>query len=181
MKLSSRRATTRAVLLGMAAFVASIADAGAQVVRRTSDEPAHVEKEAITFFLPLPYEGTKAPDSPVAGYFVWRISVGTLQPFSLVVTSDSALRVSKTADVLKAVTVRLCADPVAESSRACVAPVAAKIVTAVDHFRIVLLDAQLIARVRRERPGSYWRYTVGPGGKVLLTQRPFAHQLFERP
>lgn len=174
-------ATARGALLAAAVFVASASRASAQPIRRASDEPAWVEKNRIVIFLPLPYAEMKAPEPPVAGYFVWRITVETLQPFSVVVMSDTALRTSRSADVLRASTVRLCADPTVESARACTLPTSASMEIAGDHFRIILRDAALVARVRRERPAMYWRYVVEPGGRYALTQHPFAHQAFERP
>lgn len=171
----------RGALSIAAAIVVAVSGAQAQAFLRPSDVAAKVDKKQIVFFLPLPYEGLKTPESPRAGYFVWRINVETLQPFSLVVTSDTALRVAKASEVLKAVSVRLCADPVVESARACVSPVAATLEVASDHFRVILRDAELLSRVRRERPEAYRRYVVAPGGRFLQTQHPFEHQVFERP
>ena len=175
------RHAVRGALSIAAAIVVAASDAHAQAFLRASDVAAKVDKKQVAFFLPLPYEGLKTPDSPSAGYFVWRINVETLQPFSLVVTSDTALRVAKASEVLKAVSVRLCADPVVESARACVSPIAATIEVESDHFRVILRDAELVARVRRERPDTYRRYVVAPGGRFLQTQHPFEHQVLERP
>lgn len=175
------RAMRRGAMPAVAVLVGAASTAEAQMMRRPSDEPAIVDKNRIVIFLPLPYEAMKPPNPPVAGYFVWRVTVETLQPFSVVVTSDTALHSSKAADVLRATTVRLCADPTVESARACTSPTSASMEVAVDHFRIILRDAALVARVRRERPAMYWRYVVEPGGRFALTQHPFAHQAFERP
>src|SRR5262245_7275949 len=79
--------------------------------RGPSDDAAKCEKDKITFVLPLPYERMETPKSPVTGYYVWRVSVEMLQPLSFVVTSDTALHSVKAADVLRASSVRLCADP----------------------------------------------------------------------
>jgi len=171
----------RIAALIVCALVAWVPRAQAQRVLRTSEEPASVEKDKITFFLPLPYDRMKAPETPVIGYYVWRIIVETLRPFSIVVTSDTALRTDKSRDVLRATSVRLCADPVVESARECRAPISAKMEVEFDHFRVIIRDAELVARVRRERPESYARYVVEPGGRYVLSRQLFAHQQFERP
>ncbi len=146
-----------------------------QVLRGASDEPASVEKDRLVIRFPLPYELQRAPSPPVTGYFVWRMTVPTLQPFSVVVTSDTALSSAALEEVLRASTVRLCADPMVESARACTNPINASLAIAGNHFRVLIKDTALVARVRRERPAVYTRYVVYPGGRYLLTQHGFSY------
>ena len=178
------RTATRCVFVAVVSFVAFVAwapHAHAQPIQRASEAPAPVDKSRITFFLPLPYDLLKVPQAPVVGYFVWRITVETAQPFSIVVTSDTALRSNKAGELLRATSVRLCADPLVESAHECNAPVSAVMEVADDHFRITIRDADLVARVRRERPPLYWRYVIEPRGRYVLSQQRFSHQIFERP
>lgn len=149
--------------------------AHAQYIRVASDGPASVEKDRIVIRLPLPYEMQRAPTPPTPGYFVWRVTVSTLQPFSIVVTSDTALKSNASDDVLGASTVRRCGNPMVESARNCTDSLNASLAIAGDHFRLVIKDTALVARVRRERPAIYMRSVIFPGGRYRLTQHGFAY------
>ena len=147
----------------------------AQVLDSWIEGVAAVEKARIVISVPLPYDGTRRPAEPVPGYFVWRFTVATLQPFSLVVTSDTALRSNVPDQIVRASSVRLCADPLVVSALACTSPVDASLVVASNHFRVVIKEPELLARVRRDGPAWYTRYVVVPGGRFLATYHRFRY------
>lgn len=169
------------VLLAMGASAAGSVVVQAQLAGRASDEPAVVDRNRIAFHLPLPHEGMKAPSPPVAGYHVWRVLVETFQPFSVVVTSDTALRAGSPDDVVRAINVRLCEEPLVESARDCTSPVDAALDIRGDHILLTIRDSELVGRVRRDRPAAYWRWVIEQGGRYLLTRHQFVHPVVERP
>lgn len=162
-------------------FVACATSASAQqLAPRIADFPATIEADRITFYFAEPWDPMYPPNIPVDGYFVWRIMVDALQPFSVVITTDTSLRTNKPVEVLKASTVRLCADPLAGSARACHAPINAKIEIGNDHFRLVIRDTVLLRRALQERPAYYWRYIIEAGGRYDLSQQPFTYPAAKR-
>lgn len=174
----SRGVAARMLIIGLVG--ASPAVAKAQPPRASSmpevptEDAAKVEKNRITFFLPLPTPRAKdSQQSP--GYYTWRIFVETSQSFSIVVTSDTALRVNDPASILKASRVRLCADPLVSSALACASPIAATLEVESNQFRVIVRDAELLSRLERERPPFYRRYVVEPGGRFQQSRQGFQY------
>lgn len=163
----------KCALLGAVALAVFGIRVDAQIIPIPADGPVVMERERMVIALPLPRGDSKSARS---GYYIWRITSDSPRPFSVVITTDTAVRFKDAASVLRVVSARRCEDPLVVSARECKLPITNRIEVGMDHFRVIIRDPELLRSIRREPVDSVWRYVVRPGGGFVLSRVAFEYR-----
>jgi hypothetical protein len=126
-------------------------------------------KQITVDFPPLSATGSTVASRQI-GFYAWRISVDAPGAFTIVLMADTAMRLTKPDDILRASTLRLCPTASPRSVLECTALLEARVTGSPQHVRVTIRDTAFVARVRRDRPFVYWRSVIEPGGRIQLAQ-----------
>lgn len=135
-----------------------------------------VTRNRVVFMYKEPEVSAELANGERFGHYVWRWDVNEgATAFSLVFTSDSAMRTANLGDIVKAGRVRQCASIYETSARACTAPVEAVVTRLGAGFRIEVSDTALVNAVRVGTPRSATAIVFAPLGRAVSSTARFVY------
>ena len=159
----ARTRVTVILMLGIA-----WAGGATQVAQAQNSTAVLVEKDRVIIDIMPPKLRVKPPRSGQYGFYAWRIDIQSGGDVSFAFTADTAMRSNGLRDIVRASSLRRCADPKDFSTLRCRIPMTDTVVVQGDGIRMLIRDPSLVAFMWKHRPTGLWGSTFEPNGQYRV-------------
>lgn len=168
----------RTTVLGAAMLGSALLSAGANAqppqLGPPHDRRAEISPRGIEVSFPLPYRELEAPNPPVLGFYAWRMTIESEPKLSVVLYTPEPVRTNNVEEIMRKAVLRLCPSTTSTIDE-CTTPVKGRGRVNPASIKMDITDPAVVSRVRRARPGAYWRSVIEPGGMYSVKQMPFRY------
>lgn len=103
-----------------------------------------------------------------AGFYTWRIDIQGAESVSIAFAADTVMRTTNIRDIVRASSLRRCADVKDFSTLRCKIPMSDSVTVRGDGLRFIVRDSGIVALVRKVRPTAMWASTFEPNGQFRI-------------
>lgn len=150
------------------AFAAIVGGAVPSRLAAQDSAAVFVMRDRVIIDVQPPKLRVRPPRTAQTGFYTWRIDIKVGDGVSIAFAADTAMRVSALRDIVRASSLRRCADPKDFSTLRCKIPMSDSVTVRGEGLRFIVRDSSIVALVRKARPTAMWASTFEPNGQFRV-------------